>query len=185
MGCYNQYKTRRLLIHRMQKSAKLHTLALWGLATNYWEGGLQHGNRGASEVLPLQKSGGAEKSFSHAEVGGHKSFEVVLTWQLEVLAIVMRWGRKKFQLFRVRLRWLGVVLPGYCKNNPNHRNLTLKSGNFLRSHRITMAKTSKRENCVLYSFLFSNDILIMIINYKIAKRGCYIKSYNIWLSVIK
>ena len=132
MGCYNQCKTKRLLIHRMQKSAKLHTLALitghlllgGGATTREWGGG--------SEVLPLQKSGGVEKSFSCAEVGGHKSFEVVLPRELEVLAIVMGWGRKKFPLFRVRLRWLGVVLQYPGK---------------------------------IYSFLFSNNILIMIINY--------------------
>ena len=54
------------------------------------------------EVLPLQKRGGGGKSFSCAEVGGGggtKGFEVVLTWELEVLAIVI-WGggrgRKKF-----------------------------------------------------------------------------------------
>ena len=77
----------------------LHTLALWGLVTNYEEGGggLQNGRVGASTVIPLQKRGGAEKSFSRAEEeggrgGGTKSFEVVLTWELEVLAIVMGGG---------------------------------------------------------------------------------------------
>ena len=46
----------------------------------------------ASGVLPLQKvlgGGGGQQSCSCAE--GTISFEVVLTWELEVLAIVM-WG---------------------------------------------------------------------------------------------
>ena len=42
---------------------------------------------------------------------GTKSFEVVLTWELEVLAIVIgEGGRKKFPPFKVRLRWLEAVL---------------------------------------------------------------------------
>ena len=65
--------------------------------------------------------------FSHAEGWGTKSFEVVLTWELEILAIVMGGGAQKVQLL-----WLGVVsqYPGK-----------------------------------IYSFLFSTDILIMIINH--------------------
>ena len=41
------------------------------------------------EVLTLQKRGGGRTSFRHAEEGGGgtTSFEVVLTWELEVLAI--------------------------------------------------------------------------------------------------
>ena len=50
---------------------------------------------GACEVLPLQKGGGAEKVLAMLK-GGTKSFEVVLTRELEVLAIVMGGGRKKF-----------------------------------------------------------------------------------------
>ena len=43
--------------------------------------------------------------------GATKSFEVVLTWDLEVLAIVMGGGgRKAFPPFKVRLRWLGAFL---------------------------------------------------------------------------
>ena len=61
---YTEYKSQHML----------HTLALWGLVTNYGEGGLQNGKGGASEVLPLQKGGEPEKSFSHAEWGGHKKF---------------------------------------------------------------------------------------------------------------
>ena len=55
----------------------LHILALWGLVTNYGEGGAtkRQGGGGASEVLPLQKRGGAEKRFSRAEGGwGHNKF---------------------------------------------------------------------------------------------------------------
>ena len=46
---------------------------------------------GASEVLPLQtnKRGGGGVRFSHAEWGGG----VVLTKELEVLAILIGWGR--------------------------------------------------------------------------------------------
>ena len=65
----------------------LHTLALWGLVTNNGEGG-----------------GGGYKL--------HKSCEVVLTWELEILAIVIvggGGGRKRFPPFKVRPRWLGLV----------------------------------------------------------------------------
>ena len=52
----------------------LQTLALWGLVTNYVEGGATKWQGGANEVLPLQKGGGGdENSFSHAE-GGHNKF---------------------------------------------------------------------------------------------------------------
>ena len=83
------------------------------------------------------KEGGAEKRFSRAEGGGGggwgtTSFEVVLTWELEVLAIVMGGGRKMFPPFKVRLQWLGAVLQYPGK---------------------------------IYSFLFSINILIMIINH--------------------
>ena len=73
-------------------------MALWGLVTIYREGGgetTKWQGGGASEVLPLQKEeGGAEKSFSRAEggVGGTTSFEVVLTWELDVIPIVMGGG---------------------------------------------------------------------------------------------
>ena len=43
-----------------------------GLVTNYGEGGLQN-RRGASEVLPLRKSGD-RNSFSYAEVRGQHKF---------------------------------------------------------------------------------------------------------------
>ena len=64
---------------------------------------------------------------------GDTSFEVVLTWELEVLALVMGGGGgcKKYPPFKVRLRWLMAVLQYPGKIN---------------------------------SFLFSINILIMIIN---------------------
>ena len=81
--------------------------------------------------------------------GGTKSCEVVLTWELEILAIVIGGGgRKKFPLFKVRLWLFGVVSQYHGK---------------------------------IYSFHFSPDILIMIMNHKISKIGCYIRIYNILL----
>ena len=56
----------------------------WSLA-NYGEGGLQNGRvetRGERKVLAVLKGGGGGVATN--------SFEVVLTWELEVLAIVMR-----------------------------------------------------------------------------------------------
>ena len=107
MGCYNQYKARGCSYTECKSQHMLHTLALWGLVTN-------------------NREGGGYKL--------HKSCEVVLTWELEILAIVILGGggRKKFPTLKVRLRWLGVVsqYPGK-----------------------------------IYSFLFSTDILIMIINH--------------------
>ena len=106
MGCYNQYKARGCSYTECKSQHMLHTLAFWGLVINNGEGGYKL----------------------------HKSCEVVLTWELEILAIVIvgGWGRKKFPPFKVRLRWLGLVsqYPGK-----------------------------------IYSFLFSTDILIMIINH--------------------
>ena len=96
MGCFNQYKARGCSYTECKSQHMLHTLALWGLVTNNREGGLQTaGGGGVSEVLPLQKEGGAEFCFSRAEGGGGgstKSCEVVLTWELEILAIVIRGG---------------------------------------------------------------------------------------------
>ena len=75
-----------------------HTLALWGLVTNYGEGGYKMaggGGEGQANFYPYKKGGGG-KSFSCAEVGGGgtKSFEVILIWDLEVLAIVMGGAQK-------------------------------------------------------------------------------------------
>ena len=52
---YTEYKSQHML----------HALALWGLVTNYGEGGATKREGGASEVLPLQKrgGGGARKKF--------------------------------------------------------------------------------------------------------------------------
>ena len=58
---------------------------------------------GTSEVLPLQKRGERKKVLAVLKGGGGTtSFEVVLTWELEVLAIVM-WGggAKSFYPFRL------------------------------------------------------------------------------------
>ena len=90
-----------------------------GATNSRWGGGV-------SEVLPPQK-GGSGMFFSRAEGWGTKSFEVVLTWELVILAIVIGGGAQK-----VKLLWLRVVsqYPGK-----------------------------------IYSFLFSTDILLMIINH--------------------
>ena len=113
MGCYNQYKARGCSYTECKSQHMLHTLALWGLVTNNGKGGgLQTAGGGRiSEVLSLQKKGGADFFFSRAEGGGGtKSCEVVLTWELEILAIVIGGGgRKKFPPFKVRLWLLGVV----------------------------------------------------------------------------
>ena len=56
------------------------------------------------KFYPYKRVGGGEqkKSFSCAEgVGGTKSFEVVLTWELEFLAIEMVGGAKSFHLLRL------------------------------------------------------------------------------------
>ena len=117
----------------MQKSAHVTHFGDWSLITG--RGGYkQQEGGGVSEVLPLQKKGGADFLFSRAEGGGGgtKSCEVVLTWELEILAIVIRGGRKKFPPFKVRLWLLGVVSQYHGK---------------------------------IYSFHFSTDILIMIMNH--------------------
>ena len=55
------------------------------------------GGEGQVNFYPYKKGGGG-KSFICAEGGGGtKSFEVILMWDLEVLAIVMGGGRKKFR----------------------------------------------------------------------------------------
>ena len=55
---------------------------------------------GAIEVLPLQKKGGT--GFSNPDLGGGGSttcFEIVLTWVLEVLAI-LEGGTKDFHILK-------------------------------------------------------------------------------------
>ena len=70
------------------------TFRYWSLIT----GRGRYKTGGPSEVLPLQK-GGAEKVLAMLK-GGTKHFEVVLQRELEVLAIVMGGGRKKFPSFK-------------------------------------------------------------------------------------
>ena len=65
MGCYNQYKPRGCSYTECTSQHMLHTLELWGLVTNNGEGG------------------GYKL---------HKSCEVVLTLELEILAIVIVGG---------------------------------------------------------------------------------------------
>ena len=52
----------------------------------------------------IKEGGGCRKSSSHAEGGGGKqSFEVVLTWELQVLAVLILGAggwRKKFPTFK-------------------------------------------------------------------------------------
>ena len=65
-----------------------------GLVINYRDGGLQNEGGGASEILLLER--GAEKvldrkRFSHAKI----SFEVILTQELKVLAILMGEAKQK------------------------------------------------------------------------------------------
>ena len=86
---------------------------------NYGKGGLRNG-RGAS-FFPYKKGGGRKK-FSHAEVGGTKSFKVVLTQELEVFTIgdgggggkfppFKRGGRKSFTLSVSNLRFSRFLAP--------------------------------------------------------------------------
>ena len=66
----------------------------WSLITGRGVGGLQYG-RGAGQVklYPYEKGGGDRNSFSHVEGGGaQKVFEVVLTREIQVLAILMGGG---------------------------------------------------------------------------------------------
>ena len=73
MGCYNQYKARGCSYTECKSQHMLHTLALWGLVTNNRKGGLQTaGGGGISEVLPLQKKGGADFFLAVLKGGGHK-----------------------------------------------------------------------------------------------------------------
>ena len=65
---------------------------------------------GGGKFYPYKRGGEQKKVLAVLKGGGTKSFEVVLTWELEVLAIVMGGGCKKFPPFKVRLGWLGAVL---------------------------------------------------------------------------
>ena len=66
-----------------------------GLAINYGKGGYKTGGgcEGQVKFYPYRKEGGGGEMLKG---WGTKSFEVVLTQELEVLAIVMGGGRKKF-----------------------------------------------------------------------------------------
>ena len=67
-----------------------------GVGTNYGKGaGLQNGRGGGTQVKFYPYKKGGRQNLSHAEGVGTKSFEVVLTRELEVLAILMG-GRSKF-----------------------------------------------------------------------------------------
>ena len=71
------------------------SLGDWSLITR--RGAYKTGG-GACEVLPLRK--GAENVLAMLKGGGTKCFEVVLTRELEVLAIVMGGGHKRCPPFK-------------------------------------------------------------------------------------
>ena len=108
MALLHRVKERKTLSLSAQASFALFSLKVaWsGKSLITGRGGYKMA-RGASEVLHLQKRWGwAEKSFSHAEGRGGggegtNSFEVVLTWELEVLAIVKRGGATSFHPLRL------------------------------------------------------------------------------------
>ena len=83
-----------------------------GLVINYGEeGGYKTGGRGASEVLSLQNEEGGRQSFSHTNGGGGTtSFEVVLTRELDVFAILMG-GTNSFHPFKKKRGGGQKVLP--------------------------------------------------------------------------
>ena len=91
--------------------------------------------------------------------GGTTSYEVVLTWELEVLAIVMGGGRKKLPPFKVRLRLLGAGL-----QHPGKIYSFLFSINIL----IIYYKSLDSQKKLLYK-----DLQYMAVSYKI-------KVYTIW-----
>ena len=51
-----------VIISTKQRGCKsqhmLHKVALWGLVTNYWEGGLQHGKGGQVKFYPYKRGSG-------------------------------------------------------------------------------------------------------------------------------
>ena len=97
MGCYNQYKARvcSYTYTECKSEHMLHTLALWGLVTNYGEGGQQNGKGGQVRFYPLQK----ENVLAVLKGGGGtKGFEVVLISEIELLAIVMGGGGQKVSI---------------------------------------------------------------------------------------
>ena len=64
----------------------------WSLITITGGGSKREGGGGTSKVLPLQKGGGGRQVLATMKVGP-RSFEVVVTWDLDV-AILMGGGRK-------------------------------------------------------------------------------------------
>ena len=109
------------------------------LITGKEEGGYKTRGGGKSSFTPTKS--GVEKSFSHARGEGTNSFEVVLTWELEVLAILkggtksfhpLKWGWEKFYTV---LRWtqkgFGPAISPFCSPPPllliiNYRSLMLQ-----------------------------------------------------------
>ena len=66
MGCYNQYKARGCSYTECKSQHMLHTLALWGLVTNYGEGGYKTalgGGGGGQVKFYSYKRGGRGKTF--------------------------------------------------------------------------------------------------------------------------
>ena len=64
-----------------------------GVVINYREGGgAIKREQGQVRFYPYKKRGGGRKSFRHAELGAQQSFEVVLTQEFEVLAILIGGG---------------------------------------------------------------------------------------------
>ena len=96
MGCYNQYKARGCSYTECKSQHMLHTLALWGLVTNNGKGVLQTAGGGGDKFYPYKRKG---EQISFLGVlkggGGTKSCEVVLIWELEILAIVIGGGGAK------------------------------------------------------------------------------------------
>ena len=95
-----------------------------GVVANYRGGATKWVGGGASEVLPLQKGGGAGKSFSHAE-GGAKSLEVVLTRELEIFSHTdcghpLEGAREKFYpVLRGGAKSFGPAIFPFCSPPPS------------------------------------------------------------------
>ena len=70
------------------------------IVLNIGSGGLQNRKGGVHvKFNPYRTLGGGERSCCHGEGVGQKSFEIVLMWELEVLAI-LKGGRKKLTPFK-------------------------------------------------------------------------------------
>ena len=91
----------------------------------------REGGGGHVKFYPPRKGGRGGKSFSHPEGGGGgtKGFEVVLTRELDVLAIVMG-GRKKFPPFKTGgTTSFGPAIFPFCSPPPiiNDQSLIIMS----------------------------------------------------------